>query len=57
MVLRLDFQSNKFVDFMDVSNDSMARAEERLSLLFKVTLFHEEVHLHLSVTYNFFCIG
>ena len=33
------------------------RAEERLSLLFKVTLLHEKVHFHLSVTYNFFCIG
>ena len=29
------------------------RAEERLSLLFKVTLLHEKVHFHLSVTYNF----
>ena len=31
-------------------------AEERLSLLFKVTLLHEKVHFHLSVTYNFFSI-
>ena len=33
------------------------RAEERLSLLFKVTLLHEKVQFHLSVTYNFCCIS
>ena len=33
------------------------RAEERLSLLFKkVTLLHEKVNFHLSVTYNLFSI-
>ena len=35
------------------SDSSASRAEERLSLLFKVTLLHEKVHFHLSVTYNF----
>ena len=39
------------------ARNGFLRAEERLSLLFKVTLLHEKVHFHLSVTYNFGCIG